>query len=150
MKTLVIAFLTSLSITALASTVVGTNQFPGYGAVSSDKVCLTATSVQADLPATTAHQCTKYTQGFNGEKCVAYRNISSPARHLEAPLSFETTACLAYRDQFNGSLMHERVCTKHGTVTYHQPRAYSVVTVEQEDVFHDRLITTRHDIPACQ
>ncbi len=149
MKTLLLAVLTSVSFNALASTVVGTNYFPGYGAVYSDKVCLAENSVKAHIKASTTQECTKYNQGFNGATCVAYKTVSKPARHLEAPLSFQTKSCLAYKDEFNDSLMRERKCVKYGTTTYHQPRAYSVVTVEVEDVFHDRLVTTRHNIPAC-
>lgn len=150
MKTLLIAVLTSLSFTALASTVIGTNQFPGYGAVSSDKVCLTSDSVKANIPASSTQECTKYTQGLNGESCVAYKTVTKAARQLEAPLSFEAKTCLESKNVFDNSFVPKRVCVKYGTATYHQPRAYSVVTVEQEDVFHDRLITTRHDIPNCQ
>ena len=150
MKLFLFAALTSLSLTGFASTVVGTNLFPGYGHVPSNQVCLTATSVKAEIAASVKKECTKYSQSFNGATCVAYKNTAVPARSLVAPLSFETQGCIASKTEFTNSLTPHEVCVKYGTVTYHQPRAYSLVDVEQEDVFHDRLVTTRHNIPACQ
>ena len=150
MKKVLVVMLASLSMSAFASTVVGSNYFPGYGQVSSDLVCLTGNGVKADIPASQTEVCVKYSQGFGGATCAAYKTVTKSARHLEAPMSFEKNGCVAYKDQFNGSLNHEKVCVKYGTYTYQQPRAYTLVTVEKEDVFHDRLVSTRHDIPTCQ
>lgn len=129
MKTFLMIALSALSFNALASNVAGTNLFPGYGAVPSDRVCLTADSVKTDISAYKTQTCVKYSQGLNGESCIAYKTVMHPAAHLEAPLSFDTKGCVESKTEFTTSLTPKEVCVKYGTVTYNQPRYYSVVLI---------------------
>ena len=150
MKTLVIAIITSLSLTTLASgTVKGTNFFPGYGEVSSDKVCLTENSVKANLPAHTVKKCIKYSSPLLGHVCEKYESIQKDAMSLEAPLSLEREVCLVTKRVFDDSLVPKDVCVRKGMVTYNQPRKYIVATTVKTDVFHDDIVFTEYDIPAC-
>ena len=150
MKTIMASIIMTLSLTALANTVVGTNLFPGYGAVASNKVCFTENSVKVSIPARTVKTCVKYNQGFTGSTCAEYKSVTKPAVNLEAPLSFETKGCVETKPVFDNSFIRKDVCVKTGTIRYNQPRTYSVAKTVQTDVFHKDIVFVKHTIPACQ
>lgn len=152
MKTILFTVATVITLLASASnhTVVGSNYFPGYGKVPSNLVCIDVDSVKAFVPAKSVTTCTQYKASLNGSTCVAYKTTNTPARELEAALSFDKKTCLESRTEFTTSLLPKEVCTKYGTQTYNQPRSYKVAHSVQTDVFHNDIEFTTVAIPACQ
>lgn len=136
MKTMVIAIITTLSLTTLANSGEGKNLFPGYGAVSSSKVCLTDDAVRFTMSGHSVKTCVKYNSPLLGHNCVKYKTTTKAAVVFEAPLSFEVLGCLETKTEYNDAQVAKEVCTKTGMVMYHQPLTYKVGN-------------TVYKIPAC-
>ncbi len=150
MKTMLIALVTTLSLTTFANSGSGkgTNLFPGYGAVSSSLVCVTDDAVRFTLPARSVKTCVKYNSPLLGHNCIKYKTTTKAAMVFEAPLSFEVLGCLETKTVYNAAQVASEVCTKMGMVTYHQPRTYYVVkTVKVND--HAETVREEHTIPTC-
>lgn len=149
MKTMIMALITTLSLTTLANSVEGKNQFPGYGAVSSSLVCATDDVVRFTVPARTVKTCVQYNSPLLGHNCAKYKTTTKEAMVFEAPLSFEVLGCLETKTEYDDAQVATEVCTKTGMVTYHQPRTYYVVKTVQVDEFHTETVREEHAIPAC-
>lgn len=146
---MIIAIVTTLSLTALANSGEGKNLFPGYGAVSSSKVCVTDDAVRFTMPGQSVKTCVKYNSPLLGHNCVEYKTTTKAARVYEAPLSFEVLGCLETKTVYDKAQNASEVCTKMGMVTYHQPRTYYVVKTVQVDQFHTETVYEEHTIPMC-
>ena len=149
MKTIIIAIVTTLSLTAIANSVEGKNLFPGYGAISSNLVCVTDDAVRLTLPGRSIKTCVKYNSPLLGHNCVKYKTTTKEAMVFEAPLSFEVLGCLETKTEYDDAQVASEVCTKTGMVTYHQPRTYYIVKNVQIDEFHTETVYEEHTIPAC-
>ncbi len=148
MKTILIALVTTLSLTTFANLGKGTNLFPGYGAVSSSKVCLTDNAVRFTVPMRTIKTCVKYNSPLLGHNCLEYKTTAKKALVFQAPLSFEIFGCTETRTVYDSHVAKE-VCTKTGLVMYHQPRTYFIAKTVQDDAGHTKVIYQEYAIPFC-
>ncbi len=121
----------------------GTIQFPEYGEVAADRVCVTADLLTLKVTITGGMQriCVQsYVDTSDSThpetKCRKYETIQQPTRNLETPVTTMKSGCVRSHVDDQDSTHPVVVCDQIGMVSVSQSLAYKVEHYDSQDYRH--------------
>jgi hypothetical protein len=160
MKILVLAGIVVAAWAAQANSdevIRGSIDFPGYGHVASNRVCLRdgGKTLTTTIPAHTETVCVKWHWDRSDSThpqfvCDSSEEIQKAAQYLETPVTTQKMGCIKGHWDRSDSTHPKFICDQMGEKTVSQDLTYVMVHYDSSDYRHERPTWERHVIGACE
>ena len=133
-----------------------TVNFPTYGNVTADKVCVTADrqTLKAEIPAHTDRNCVASHVDHSDSThpvtvCDQWQSVSVPALELATSVNYQRSVCLKTEYKDNESGYPVPVCVQSGTEAATYKLTYTLKSYEPSDYYRSSPTETVQQVRTC-